>query len=726
MKLGTKLVLFFLLLSVIPLAIVGYLAYDSGTKAIERDIFHHLISINILKQAEFENWVQYNERLLSQLSRRPTLVEQAAVLVSLEQSNPKFQATCKSIRDNHLAQIAKEKGTFVNLFILRASDGMVLVASDEKLEGKYKSSQPYFVEGKSRTYVQNVYYSMTLQQPAIAIATPIKDKEGDLIAVLAGHLDLAELSDIMTLGRGLSQTEDTYLVNRFNYFITEPRFGQDYALKKATYTEGVEAALAGNEGIGFYKNYRGVSVIGAYNWLPDWDMCIITEINQDEAYAPIIALRNIILALAGAIAFVVVLLGLFFARTITRPVRQLVNGAEAISQGDLDYKVEVKGKDEIAWLAGGFNEMAAKLKLTQEEKAKAEAIATAARIATETIEGMMDPVILTDLGGKITQFNRAAGELFGYGDEVIGEVLTAFVAEDDAPRLVQALSEVMQKGSVQNFQCTALTKGRGKLLVLGNGTLRKDKEGNRLGIIVAIRDITELRQMQEKLISSERLATLGQFSGSISHELRNPLGTIDSSVYYLQMKLKDADEKVHEHLERIRSSVASSTAIIESILNLTRMKAPELTRVDLATITSDAVATTKIPDTVSVVRDFPEQEVLVNADREQLRIAFKNIIKNAVEAMDGKGTLTVAVHRDTNGYAQVSFADTGPGIAPENLDRIFQPLFSTKAKGIGFGLSITKMIVDKHGGSIEAKSESGKGAVLIVRLPKYFDEANEV
>jgi PAS domain S-box-containing protein len=247
-----------------------------------------------------------------------------------------------------------------------------------------------------------------------------------------------------------------------------------------------------------------------------------------------------------------------------------------------------------------------------------------------------------------------------------------------------------------------------------------------IGIVENFKDITERKRLQERLLASERLATLGQFSGSISHELRNPLGVIDSSVYYLKTKLKDADSKVLEHLERVKSSVSSSTAIIESLLNLTRMKEPQLGRLDLVAITTDAIATSKVLGAVNIVQDFPEQEVLVDADGEQLRMAFKNIIKNAVEAMDDKGTLTVTVHSTPDKQAELSFTDTGPGIAKENLEKVFQPLFSTRAKGIGFGLSIVRMIIDKHGGKIEAKSEPGKGATIIIRLPLPAGESKEV
>jgi signal transduction histidine kinase len=107
-------------------------------------------------------------------------------------------------------------------------------------------------------------------------------------------------------------------------------------------------------------------------------------------------------------------------------------------------------------------------------------------------------------------------------------------------------------------------------------------------------------------------------------------------------------------------------------------------------------------------------------------MAFKNIIKNAVEAMDGQGVFTVTVRTTADGKAEVSFTDTGSGIAAENLERVFQPLFSTKAKGIGLGLSIAKTIINKHGGAIEAKSEPGKGASFIIKFPLFIDKDEEV
>ncbi len=228
----------------------------------------------------------------------------------------------------------------------------------------------------------------------------------------------------------------------------------------------------------------------------------------------------------------------------------------------------------------------------------------------------------------------------------------------------------------------------------------------------------ELEKAQEELLVRERLAVLGHFAGSISHELRNPLGAVDSSVYYLQMKLETGDEKIVEHLGRVRTNIDRATAIIESLLNLSRMERPRTRPHALSSLMPDILRAAKIPETIRVETIFPENEVVVEADADQIRMAMKNIVHNAVQAMEGVGTLTVHVRPPDQGRTEIRVCDTGPGIPPENIERIFQPLFSTKVHGIGFGLSIAKMIVERHGGGLTVESPAGAGACFIIGLPR--------
>ncbi len=220
----------------------------------------------------------------------------------------------------------------------------------------------------------------------------------------------------------------------------------------------------------------------------------------------------------------------------------------------------------------------------------------------------------------------------------------------------------------------------------------------------------QLTKAQEELLIAGRLAVLGQLAGSISHEIRNPLNVISTSAYFLKMKLGKTDKKLKEHIEHIEAEVKNSTAIIDSILSLSGIKDPHKKRLNLVEAVDEAVANLEIPHSVKIIRHIPAKDIFVDADREQLFMLFHNVIRNAMQAMDNKGVVTLKVSKEDNQAVRILITDTGPGISEENLSRLFQPLFTTKSRGFGFGLLICKMIVDKHGGTIAIESKIGKGA----------------
>jgi len=350
----------------------------------------------------------------------------------------------------------------------------------------------------------------------------------------------------------------------------------------------------------------------------------------------------------------------------------------------------------------------------------------------QLVENVQEGLWGIDRDACTTFVNPRMAEMLGYTvNEMQGEQLFSFMDERCKGTCKDYL-ERRKQGVREEHDFGFIRKDGTRVCASLEISPIEDDDGYYVGAIACVSDITErkragmeLKKTHEELMRKEKLASLGQFAGNISHELRNTLATIGSSVYYLKTKLRDTDGKVQEHLERIKSSVDNATATIQSLLDLTRMKEPKLARLDLMDILSEAIDLGTVPGRVRVIRGFPEQGIGVNADPEQLRMAFKNIVANAMEAMEDKGTLTVTAHRAADGQAEVCFADTGPGIPPQNSERIFEPLFSTKAKGIGFGLSIAKMVIDRHGGTIEARSELGKGATITIRLPLDMGERKE-
>lgn len=364
MTLSKRLSIFFLFISLIPLLTVGAIAYISGRQTIQTQAINHLYSTNILKQAELDAWLHEKTAFLELAanshyvkSRFPEnmLLNGELHQLGLEEKN--------QLRRDFFAPYLKNGG-FFELFIMEPEKGSVIVSSDQNQEGKVKKDQPFFKEGKSRTHIQNVYYSMSIREPAITISAPLKSLDGKIIGVLAARVDISTLSKIISRRSSRLKTEDTYLVNKFNFFITEPLFGEDYALKKTIHTEGVALALEKSEGFAFYKDYRGIPVIGAYRWVPDKELAIITEVDQSEAYAPIYRLRKTIALFGLVIAFTSAFLGLIFARTITLPLAKLAESAGVMGKGDLETEILTSAKGEIGSLARSLNQMRKELKET--------------------------------------------------------------------------------------------------------------------------------------------------------------------------------------------------------------------------------------------------------------------------------------------------------------------------------------------------------------------------
>lgn len=231
----------------------------------------------------------------------------------------------------------------------------------------------------------------------------------------------------------------------------------------------------------------------------------------------------------------------------------------------------------------------------------------------------------------------------------------------------------------------------------------------------------KLKKTQEELLVKERLAVLGHFAGSLSHELRNPLAAIDSSAYFLGIKLNDRDEKIRDHLQRIASNVGKAVDIIESLLNLSQMKKPATTEHCVSDLIDETIRSINIPALIDVVTRYSDASLHIHVDFEQLRMALKNIVNNSIQSMGSKGKLEIIVDNTEKGDVRIQFSDSGPGIHEAYLEKIFEPLFTTRAQGIGFGLSITKMIVENHGGTIRADSRPGSGAVIILTFPAADD-----
>ena len=230
----------------------------------------------------------------------------------------------------------------------------------------------------------------------------------------------------------------------------------------------------------------------------------------------------------------------------------------------------------------------------------------------------------------------------------------------------------------------------------------------------------QLKKAQEQLIRQERLAVLGQLAGGVSHELRNPLGVISNAAYYLGVMLPKADQKTKEYITIIDSETHRAEKIITDLLDFSRVKTAERETFNLEKLVYDAQNHLKKPENIMIEMNFPESLPAVFADPSQITLVIGNLLENAYQAMPEGGVLTLTGKEKIlkkKPYVSLEVQDTGSGITPENLDRIFEPLFTTKQRGIGLGLATSKNLVESNGGTMTVNSEAGKGSLFTVALP---------
>jgi PAS domain S-box-containing protein len=228
----------------------------------------------------------------------------------------------------------------------------------------------------------------------------------------------------------------------------------------------------------------------------------------------------------------------------------------------------------------------------------------------------------------------------------------------------------------------------------------------------------QLLNAQEELLRKEKLALLGQVAGSVGHELRNPLGVISNAVYFLRTVLAGSEDVVREYLDMIDNEVAGSERIVSDLLDSVRTRPPYPQLVRVRELLDATLPKCAIPKRIAVRINIPDVLPPIQVDALQMQQVLCNLLVNGADAIAGEGTLDVRAEEDRNaGKVRIDIKDSGAGITPENLSKLFQPLFTTKARGIGLGLVVVRNLIRANGGEVEVQSEVDKGTVFTLTLP---------
>jgi two-component system sensor kinase FixL len=331
-----------------------------------------------------------------------------------------------------------------------------------------------------------------------------------------------------------------------------------------------------------------------------------------------------------------------------------------------------------------------------------------------------------DVSGRIYDCNRAFENMVGYSLDELRKMKYQDITPEQYRELEDRITreEMLERGSSGYLQKEYVRKDGSRVPVEVAASIAKGTGGRPDMIWAVIRDITERKQMEKQLLESRKLAAIGETAAMVGHDLRNPLTGIMGATYSLRKKERSKLSKEGKKmLDLIEEAVRRSDRIVTDLQEYSRELHLEPLRTDARSITKDALVSMEIPRTIRVVNSTKSQPKIM-LDRDRMRRVLVNIMRNAVDAMPHGGTLTIA-SKQTRDNLQIIIKDTGEGMTPETVTKIWNPLFTTKAKGMGMGLPIAKRFVEAHGGSISVETKPGKGSTFTVTLPIKPDP-NEV
>ena len=504
-------------------------------------------------------------------------------------------------------------------------------------------------------YITDLEYDKSAEVYSIDISVSLHDGSGNFEGVIKAVLNVEEIFH----GMMLAEEEDVYfrLIKKNGEMIYSSKGGTSFFSKifPSIYLGKIKEKEPYYiiPGPGDEKIMLTYVYSRGYREFDGFGWMLLVARKASDILAPVDILQRNIVIIVFGMMGIAVTIGLITARSISVPITQLKAAVNQIGQGMVDAKIEIDSNDEIGDLAISFKKMVKDL--VRANDAQHTALNSEKYKAKE----------LEDLKNKLDML------------------------------VVERTKELEEK-------IKQLNRSQKAMLYMVEDLNRTSRD---------------LKNAQDQVIRSEKLAIIGKLAGIMSHEIRNPLGVIRNAIYFLSMKLKDKmDEKVKKHINILEEEINAADRIIADVLNFSRLRPLDLKEKDINNEISSAMKMATIPDVITVEKKLNKNLSSVLLDSFQMRQVFFNLISNSVQAMASGGVLTITT-RNVGDDVAIIFKDTGYGISSENLDKVFEPLFSTKAVGVGLGLTTCATIIKAHHGIIKAESKPGEGTSITIRMP---------
>ena len=507
--------IFFTLLPFVALRITAYPKIQSDLKTV---IMDNLEIVGKKQAVLVSNWMRERMKDVLVVADNPFMANS----VDLTRKDNEYAETLR-----HLEMIVVEYG-YMGAFVCN-DKGLVTIATIEESVGRDLSDKDYFknaLQGQtfatsilpSEISLMNEFDEKEIGVPTMLVSTPLKNKDEDIIGIVALRIHVGTLSNMMH-SQIFGKTGETYLVSEDGYMLSEPRFTRhliknDVVKKRSALelklvdpatgklTLGVAQCVAGKNGSDSkgYKDYAGVPVLGVWHWLPEYNWGVVTEIDRSEAYGAVYNLNRLSLILLFGISFPIMFFAYVVGKRLCNPIVELTEATEKMAEGDLTQRVNIEREDELGVLATSFNTMANTLDRKTREIEKSE------RNYRELFDSIKIGIYQCETGveGMFTWVNQAFAEMFGYEspkDMVGTKVKDIYVDQGDRKRLVERLET---DGTWKDFTSYCIRKNGKKFHTERTSNMVKDDDGIPVRIEGAIRDTTERKRVEDELRESEK------------------------------------------------------------------------------------------------------------------------------------------------------------------------------------------------------------------------------
>lgn len=586
---------------------------------------------------------------------------------------------------------------------------------------------------KGDVYQSGIEFHPVEQIPVMYIGFPVLDVRGITRYVAVVALDMRyfwRLVDQIVFG----ETGVAYLVDRNGIIFAH----SDRVKIGQMLPDALHRLLEGYGGITRYVDEAsGIEKLAAYYPLAlqsGWGLVI--EQNLDEVITPIHNLSMLIVLFVLLVVIVFLIVSNLVARFLSSPINQLHTiTAEIARGGDLNRRITITRQDEVGQLGRTFNRMLERLQAARQNLEKSE------ERYRRLFATAPDALLLLNSEGEIVLANQAACELLNRPVEMlVGHDVLEFLPEEVHELVLTMYRQlVYEKIEVEGELTMPQENGTTSRIVWWKGTPLLTSDGEISGLLIYGRDISQRKENEAKLLAyserleemvaertealnkahqqmvrQEKLAVLGRLAGSVGHDLRNPLAVLSNAIYFL--RTKHQDPLTLEYLDIMAGEIRRAEAIVADLLNFARTKEPQRERIAIKPFIERVLQRVKRPDNVQVELDIADSIPQMYVDPIQIEQVFVNLIQNAYDAMPDGGVLTIRAYSQ-DGQVCVEVRDTGTGISDENMEHLFEPLFTTKPKGIGLGLASSKNLVEVNGGTIKVSTAEGEGTNFTVCLP---------